>query len=199
MKPLYFMVLLLFGAIPDDGCNEPVYQTGEGNITCNVMNCESDEMIAFIPNMDVTRRKNLQQMCKEKYIRAEKYYIDQLINVTFEGPNATYEYENFIMTVVKMNMMNPINGSHVKISAPKLSEDDPPINVFIPTKPFLNVTVNQSKVAIVTYPCAQQFTNDSNILLRSKVIRIESVGCEIMDLSDQIFINFPLNRSKKID
>ncbi|XP_047659120.1 uncharacterized protein LOC113646696 isoform X7 [Tachysurus fulvidraco] len=197
MKLLYLMVLLIFGAIPDDGCNKAVYQMGEGNITCNVRNCESAEMIAFIPNMDVKRRKNLQQMCEEKYIRAEKYYIDLLINVTFEGPNATYEYENFIMTVV--NMMNPIDDSHVKISAPKLSEDDPPINVFILTKPFLNVTVNQSKVAIVTYPRAQQFTNDSNILLRSKVIRIKSVGCEIKDLSDQIVINFPLNSSKEID
>ncbi|XP_060742127.1 uncharacterized protein LOC132856557 [Tachysurus vachellii] len=202
MKLLYVMVLLIFGAISDDGCNEAVNKMDKENIACNVMNCKSAEMIAFIPNMDVTSQK--QQMCKEKSasdksIRAEKCYIGQLINVTFDKPNATYEYENFIMTVVKMNMMNPINGSHVKISAQKLSEDDPPINVFIPTKPFLNATVNQSKVAIVIYPCAHQFTNDSNILLRSKVIRIESVGCKIKDLSDQIVINFPWKSSEIID
>lgn len=53
--------------------------------------------------------------------RAEKYYIHQLINLCFEGPNTTFEYENFKMTVVKMDMMNAMEGGHVKISAPKVT------------------------------------------------------------------------------
>ncbi|KAK3562193.1 hypothetical protein QTP86_030192 [Hemibagrus guttatus] len=171
------------------------------NTTCNVMTCESAEMIAFIPNMDVTSRKKLQETCSrffasDKYIRAEKYYINQLINLDFGEPNTTYEYENFKMTVVKMHMMNATGGRHVKISAPKLSDDDPPIHVYIPTEPFLNISVEQCKIGVVTYPSAQQFINDSNILLKSKVIRIESVGCEIKNFSNQLVINFPMNSSE---
>ncbi|XP_058256203.1 adhesion G-protein coupled receptor G6-like isoform X1 [Hemibagrus wyckioides] len=200
MKPLYFLVLLIFGAVPNDGCNATEEQMGKTNITCNVTTCESAETLAFIPNMDVTSRTKLQKTCRtsDKYIRAEKYYIHQLINLCFEGPNTTYDYENFKMTVVKMNMMNATDGRLVKISAPKLSDDDPPIDIFIPSEPFLNISVEQYKLGIVTYPSAQQFINDPNIQLKSKVIRVESFGCEIKNLSSQLVINFPVNSSEII-
>ncbi|XP_053539104.1 uncharacterized protein LOC108271069 isoform X2 [Ictalurus punctatus] len=178
-----------------------VFNTGDTNTTCNVTKCESDEMNAFIPNMDLIRLKQVQHMCNKSfasdtYIRAEKEYIDQHINLEFDGPNKTYEHEDFNMTVVKMDKMNTRDHGRVTISAPKVSDDDPPIEVFIPTEPFLNVSLEQRKVGVLTYRSAQQFTNDPNIVLMSKVIRVETVGYEIKNLSNRLVINFPVNSSE---
>lgn len=53
--------------------------------------------------------------------RAEKEYIDQHINLEFDGPNKTYEHEDFNMIVVKMDKMNTKDQGCVKISAPKVT------------------------------------------------------------------------------
>lgn len=53
--------------------------------------------------------------------RAEKEYIDQHINLEFDGPNKTYEYDNFKMTVFNITMMNNGDQEHVTISAPKVT------------------------------------------------------------------------------
>ncbi|XP_053490698.1 uncharacterized protein LOC128613689 isoform X3 [Ictalurus furcatus] len=197
------MDLVQNDTITGQNSTQLVFNTGDKNTMCNVTKCESDEMNAFITNMDLIRLKQVQHMCNKSfasdtYIRAEKEYIDQHISLEFDGPNKTYEHEDFNMTVVKMDKMNTTDHGRVKISAPKVSDDDPPIEVFIPTEPFLNVSMEQRKVGVVTYRSAQQFTNDLNIVLMSKVIRVETVGHEIKNLSNRLVINFPVNSSEII-
>lgn len=53
--------------------------------------------------------------------RAEKRYIDALINLAFNETTKNYNREEFNMTVVKMNMMNTTDLWHVQISAPKVT------------------------------------------------------------------------------
>lgn len=52
--------------------------------------------------------------------RSEKRFIDQQINLEFIGPNKTYEYENFKITVFNIAMMKTTEDGRVKISAPKV-------------------------------------------------------------------------------
>ncbi|TSL68251.1 Adhesion G protein-coupled receptor G3 [Bagarius yarrelli] len=148
--------------------------------------------------------------------RAKKHFIDQVIKIDFQGTNKTYEYENFKVTVVNMNLMSPMEDNRVKISAPQLSDDDPPTDIFILYEPFRNVSIMQYNVGVVTYSSTQQFVvsststfkkiysyvsfsmflqNDFNTVLKSTVIQITYSGCEIKNLSSQLVINFPVNSS----
>ncbi|KAF7703300.1 hypothetical protein HF521_022307 [Silurus meridionalis] len=102
------------------------------------------------------------------------------------------------MTLVKFNMMKTTDDQHVKISAPKLSDDDPPIEVFVPIEAFLNVSKEQAKIGVVSYISSQHYIDDSSTVLMSKVIRVEALGRELKDLSNRLVIHFPVNRSKTI-
>ncbi|XP_027008850.1 adhesion G protein-coupled receptor G3-like isoform X2 [Tachysurus fulvidraco] len=119
---------------------------------------------------------------KKDYIRAEKKYIDSLIGVNFDGPSKNYDLEEFNMTVVKMDRMNTTDLGLVHISAPKAG-DDLPLDVFLPNESFIYMTV-------VTYPCNNIFINDPKTMLKSKVIRVETVGHETKHLSERLVINF---------
>ncbi|KAF7703302.1 hypothetical protein HF521_022309 [Silurus meridionalis] len=129
---------------------------------------------------------------KKVYIRAEKIYIDALINSSFIGATKDYDLEQFSMTVVKMDMMNTTDVGHVKLSAPKVPGDDQLLDLFIPIEPFANVLESQRKVGIVTYTSAHMFIDDESTVLKSNVIRVETVGRELKDLSNHLVINFTL-------
>ncbi|KAF5905092.1 adhesion G protein-coupled receptor G3-like, partial [Clarias magur] len=174
-------------------------QTGQNNITCNVTKCESDGTNALISDMDLIRLKKFRNMCNESvssdiYIRAEKKYIDQQINLDFNGTNETYVCENFKMTVFKIDM-NTTDKDYIRIPAPQLFSDDPPIDVHFPVKPFRNAS-EQLRVGVVTYRYDQHFVKHSYPVLKSRVIRVETVGHESKNLSDLLFINFPVNSTK---
>ncbi|MCI4383162.1 hypothetical protein PGIGA_G00023090 [Pangasianodon gigas] len=155
-----------------------VFKISEQKITCNVTKCVRDEI-----NIPI----------KKVYISAEKNYIDALITPQFNGTTKNIDREEFNMDVVKMDMMNTPALGLVQISAPKVPGDDLPLDVFMPTEPFVNVSFG-----IVTYPSAQQFIHDPNTVLKSKVIRIETVGNESKHLSKRLFISFTLNSNEII-
>ncbi|KAM9461424.1 uncharacterized protein Hap1MRO34_017654 [Clarias gariepinus] len=149
--------------------------------------------------MDLIRLEKVQNMCNKSvssdiYIRAEKKYIDQQITLDFNGTNKTYEYKNFKMIVVKIDM-NTTNEDYIRIPAPQLSNDDPPIDVHFPVKPFRNVS-EKLRVGVVTYRSDQHFVNNLYPVLKSRVIRVETVGHETRNLSDRLFINFPVNSTE---
>lgn len=52
--------------------------------------------------------------------RAEKKYIDQQITLDFNGTNKTYEYKNFKMIVVKIDM-NTTDKDYIRIPAPQVT------------------------------------------------------------------------------
>ncbi|KAF4082917.1 hypothetical protein AMELA_G00134100 [Ameiurus melas] len=115
------------------------------------------------------------------YISAEKKYIHSLINLTFKGTAKNYALDEFTMTVVKMDMMNTSGDGLAQISAPKVTDDDLPVDVFVPVEPFLNVSEEQRKVALVTYDSAEQFMDD--LYPVSRVLRCETLGRELKNLS----------------
>ncbi|XP_060742154.1 adhesion G protein-coupled receptor G3-like [Tachysurus vachellii] len=186
-----------------------VFQINEQETICNVTKCASDIISKLIqessnsPDLrDLKRPAQIKKMCsrlfasdstiKKVYIRAEKKYIDYLIGLLFHGTSKNYDFEELNMTVVKMDMMNTTDLGFVHISAPK-ARDDLPLDVFLPTEPFINMTVG-----VVTYPCNNIFINDPKTMLKSKVIRIETVGHEIKNLSEQLVINFTVKSSEII-
>ncbi|XP_060796930.1 adhesion G-protein coupled receptor G5-like [Neoarius graeffei] len=187
-----------------------VLNISDQEISCNVIKCEQDGIIKLISeslsssDMKILRRPtHIKNMCaalfasnsiiKKNYIRAEKRYIDALINLAFNETTKNYNREEFNMTVVKMNMMNTTDLWHVQISAPKVPDDVLPLEVFIPSEPFMNVSEEQVKVGIVNYPSAQIFKNDLNTVLMSQVIRVETVGHKIKHLSKRLVIEFSVN------
>ncbi|GAA6069779.1 uncharacterized protein LOC113646696 isoform X1, partial [Tachysurus ichikawai] len=186
-----------------------------GEITCNVTKCIFNEIKALLNSLsssnnlkDLKKIAKVQQMCeslltsdsslKSAYIRAEKKYIEFLVNVPFNGTSKNYDLEEFNMTVVKMDMMNTTDLRLVQISAPKVPNNNLPAEIFLPTEPFQNVSTEQCKVGIVTYPNASQFMNDVSQKITSKVIRIEVNGRVLKDLSSRLVINITLNYSEII-
>ncbi|GAA6069776.1 uncharacterized protein LOC113646696 isoform X1, partial [Tachysurus ichikawai] len=184
-------------------------------ITCNVTKCIFNEIKALLNSLsssnnlkDLKKIAKVQQMCeslltsdsslKSAYIRAEKKYIEFLVNVPFNGTSKNYDLEEFNMTVVKMDMMNTTDLRLVQISAPKVPNNNLPAEIFLPTEPFQNVSTEQCKVGIVTYPNASQFMNDVSQKITSKVIRIEVNGRVLKDLSSRLVINITLNYSEII-
>ncbi|KAM9460532.1 uncharacterized protein Hap1MRO34_017061 [Clarias gariepinus] len=148
--------------------------------------------------MDLIRLEKVQNMCNKSvssdiYIRAEKKYIDQQITLDFNGTNKTYDYKNFKMIVVKIDM-NTTDEDYIRIPAPQVSNEDPSIDVHFPVKPFRNVP-DKLKVGVVTYRSDQHFFNNLYPVLKSRVIRVETVANESKNLSDRLFINFPVNRT----
>ncbi|XP_026786724.3 uncharacterized protein LOC113536783 [Pangasianodon hypophthalmus] len=187
-----------------------VFKISEQKITCNVTKCVRDEISTLIIESsnsndlkDLRRPIKIKKMCsnlfasdipiKKVYISAEKNYIDALITLPFNGTTKNTDREEFNMDVVKMDMMNTPALGLVQISAPKVPGDALPLDVFMPTEPFVNVSVG-----IVTYPSAQQFIHDPNTVLKSKVIRIETVGNESKHLSKWLLISFTLNSNEII-
>ncbi|KAF5905094.1 adhesion G protein-coupled receptor G3-like [Clarias magur] len=178
-----------------------VFEIKKKIITCNITKCESDEMNAFITNVDLITLTKVQAMCNMSFDlntcrRAEKNYMLKLINLTFDGATKTYEMENFKLTVLKMDMMNTTDHSRVKVSAPKISDEDPPTDILIPIEPFQGASKEQSKIGIVAYRSAQYFLSNSGTVLKSGIIRIETAGRELKDLSNHLVINFPVNISQ---
>ncbi|XP_058256207.1 adhesion G-protein coupled receptor G2-like isoform X2 [Hemibagrus wyckioides] len=112
------------------------------------------------------------------------------MSLQFNGTTKNYDLEEFNMSVVKMDMMNTMGDGFVQIRAPKTPDYDLPLDVFLPTKPFV-----QQKVGILTYPSVDIFINDPKTVLKSKVIRVETVGHEIKKLSERLFIKFTVNGS----
>ncbi|GAA6102037.1 adhesion G protein-coupled receptor G3-like isoform X1 [Tachysurus ichikawai] len=186
-----------------------VFQISEQETTCHVTKCASDIISKLIlessnsPDLrDLKRPAKIKKMCsllfasdsiiKKVYIRAEKKYIDYLIGLLFHGTSKNYDLEEFNMTVVKMDMMNTTDLGFVHISAPK-APGDLPLDVFLPTEPFINMTVG-----VVTYPCNNIFITDLKTMLKSKVIRIETDGHEIKHLPERLVINFTVKSSEII-
>ncbi|XP_017334309.1 adhesion G-protein coupled receptor G2 [Ictalurus punctatus] len=184
MKLLYFMLLLIFGAISSDD-----YKT-------------SGEKAKF----ESTHINGLAETDVQKIVCStitQKNPSELIWNINakfkeFHGSTITCDYGNFNMTVVKMNKMSTMDQGHVKISAPKVSDYDPPIEVFVPSEPFLNFSMDQRKVGVATYRSAQQFTNNSNTVLKSKVICVETLGLELKNLSNLLVIMFTVNSSEII-
>ncbi|XP_046713150.1 adhesion G-protein coupled receptor G1-like isoform X6 [Silurus meridionalis] len=185
-----------------------VFNISEQETTCKVTVCETNPISTlieiFLSSGDWKHFTQIQKMCSElfasdesikiSFISAEKKYIDNLINLPFNETTENYDLEEFNMTVVKINRMNTTDHGRVKISAPKMPDtDDIPINVFVPIEPFLNVSEEQCKTAVVTYPSSVQFTRDSNLVFKSNVIRVEAFRLELKDLSNRLIINFTVN------
>ncbi|KAM9460748.1 adhesion G-protein coupled receptor G5-like isoform 1-T1 [Clarias gariepinus] len=178
-----------------------VFEINKKMTTCNITKCESDEMNEFITSMDEITLPKVQAMCNISFDlntcqRAEKNYMLKLISLPFDGATKTFEKENFKMTVLKMDMMNTTDHSRVKISAPKISDEDPPTDIFIPIEPFQDVSQEQSKIGIVAYHSAQNFISNSSTVLKSGIIRIETAGRELKNLSNHLVIKFPVNISQ---
>ncbi|XP_053490500.1 adhesion G protein-coupled receptor G3 isoform X2 [Ictalurus furcatus] len=207
MKLLYFMLLLIFGAISSDD-----YKTsGKKEVmaeTTKKSECIFHKLMILTTETDVGKivcdcsiimlNINEIKFNSAKLIGPDKVNINANMKLQFDGPTITCDHGNFHITVVKMDMMDTTDQGHVKISAPKVSDDDPPIDVFIPSEPFLNVSMEQRRVGVVTYRSAQQFTNNSNTVLKSKVICVETLGLELKNLSNLLVIKFTVNSSEII-
>ncbi|XP_017333796.1 adhesion G-protein coupled receptor G5 [Ictalurus punctatus] len=194
----------------DDQIKILSFKISEHDITCNVTKCRSKDISELIIQSsnsndlnDLKRPTRIKKFCSELiasdgyvknvYIRAEKIYIDALISLVFNGTTKNYDLEEFNMTVVQIDMMNTTDHGLVQISAPKVPGDNLTLDVFIPPEPFVSVSGKPCKVCIVTYPSVQLFINNSYPVLKSKVIRVETVGQEMEYLSKRLVINFTLN------
>ncbi|XP_077058207.1 adhesion G-protein coupled receptor G2 [Siphateles boraxobius] len=100
----------------------------------------------------------------------------------------TYYFKDVALTVVKMNKRT--NGL-VPITAPNVSNKTRTAQIWIPMEPFQNVSKDQQKVGVVTYDSDEQFNQDNAIM--SKVIRIEVLGRDIVNLTNPLIIHFPVN------
>ncbi|KAM9461199.1 uncharacterized protein Hap1MRO34_017506 [Clarias gariepinus] len=187
-----------------------VFNMSQQEVTCNVTKCLKDaieDLINYSSNSndlkDLKRPIQIKRACselfnsdksiKKVFIRAEKKYIDNLINLTFNGTSKNYDLEEFSLLAVQMDLMTPKDLGLVQISAPKVPGDNLYLDVFLPHEPFVNVSVG-----IVVYSSAQIFTSDAATVLKSNVIRIETVGQDIKHLSERLVISFSMNSMKVI-
>ncbi|KAF4082914.1 hypothetical protein AMELA_G00134070 [Ameiurus melas] len=200
----------------DDQIKTRSFKICEYENQCNVTKCERKEISDLIIQSskstdlnDLKRPTRIKKSCseliasddyiKKLYIRAEKIYIDALISLAFNETTKNYDLEEFNMAVIQIDMMNTTDHGLVQISAPKVPGDNLTLDVFIPPEPFVSVSGKPCKVGIVTYPSAELFLSNSYPVLKSKVIRVETVGQKMEHLSKQLVINFPLGSGEIIN
>ncbi|KAL7866487.1 hypothetical protein AOLI_G00143010 [Acnodon oligacanthus] len=154
----------------------------ESKTSCSVTLCREDIIIRLMDGIcnvkstekELKRLLIIKNMCApvlfkssnttKSYISIEKTCIHGIIRRPFEGNSEDFDLEDLAVTVVRMNM-STTNGDFVTISTPQVSDLLLSVTTMIPTSPFQNVPEEQSKVAVVTYSSARQFTyiNSCNV------------------------------------
>lgn len=77
----------------------------------------------------------------------------------------------------------------------RFNDTDAP-HLWIPEESFLNISVTERRVGVVVYDSNEQFTLElENATIISKVIRIEVPGHDIVNLTDRLIIQFPVNKT----
>ncbi|XP_073715519.1 adhesion G-protein coupled receptor G2 [Misgurnus anguillicaudatus] len=101
------------------------------------------------------------------------------------------------MAVVMINV-SMVSDAYMAINTSKLFNDPKAPYIWIPMEPFLNVSEAEPKVGVVVYNSDEQFTLGlGNAIITSEVIRIEVPGRVIVNLTDQLIIQFPVKKTTK--
>ncbi|XP_059372859.1 adhesion G-protein coupled receptor G2-like [Carassius carassius] len=126
-----------------------------------------------------------------------------------------YNFRGLNLTVVVMNLTDilvPVTAPKVSNTAPTkqilnpveayrfyyfklqfhVSNQSQSVQTLIPVEAFQNVSEAVQKVGIVIYHSIQQF-NTKNYSIMSKVIRVEVIGRDIVNLTNPLIIHFPVN------
>ncbi|XP_026071632.1 adhesion G-protein coupled receptor G5-like [Carassius auratus] len=145
--------------------------------------------------------------------RLEKEAIHNIMEKT--NYSTDYNFGGLNLTVVVMNLTNilvPVTVPKVSNTAPTkqilnpveayrfyyfklqfhVSDQSPSVQTLIPVEAFQNISEAVQKVGIVIYNSIQQF-NTKNYSIMSKVIRVEVIGRDIVNLTNPLIIHFPVN------
>ncbi|XP_077058208.1 adhesion G-protein coupled receptor G2-like [Siphateles boraxobius] len=133
----------------------------------------------------VKKSNSEKEKCRRQQNKEETECIHSIMNTTKESQ--TFIFTHFALTVVQINK----TFGHLQITAPSVSNKTRTIKTWIPMDALRNVPGNQQKVGVVTYDSDEQFNQDNAIM--SKVIRIEVLGTDIVNLTNPLIIHFPVN------
>nr|XP_055070158.1 adhesion G-protein coupled receptor G2-like isoform X2 [Misgurnus anguillicaudatus] len=156
---------------------------------------DPQEILSFLKNQT---KKAYPEMLKNKtilsmYISEEKEIIQNITNMNVTGKYNFYRFEDFAMAVVKINKST---ADDRVLNTSKLLNDTKAPHIWIPVEPFLNVSDEESRVGVVVYDSDELFTLGlKNATITSKVIRIEVPGRDIVNLTDRLIIQFPVNKT----
>ncbi|XP_065117717.1 adhesion G-protein coupled receptor G2-like [Paramisgurnus dabryanus] len=129
------------------------------------------------------------------YNRLEKEIINN-ITICAEKPE-TYIFGHVAMAVVVINVSMVTDG-HLPINTSKLLNDTKAPHIWIPVEPFKNVSEADRKLGVVVYDFDEQFTCEQrNPIIISKVVRIEVPRRHIVNLTERLIIQFPVNKKTK--
>ncbi|XP_057195401.1 adhesion G-protein coupled receptor G2 isoform X2 [Triplophysa rosa] len=175
----------------------------DGNSSCTVIACLQNDIDNLLKRKeermkiphDLFNIPNIKKSCSRNfsgyvnYTRVEKKAINSVIQMSSQSQ--IYSGEDLALSVVKMDL-NTTNQS-VAVAAPLLFDQSTQIETWIPVEAFQDVSKEQPKVGIVTYSSDEQFTSLRNVVLVSKVIRIEVPDRDIVNLAKRLAIHFPVN------
>ncbi|XP_066504357.1 adhesion G-protein coupled receptor G5-like [Hoplias malabaricus] len=184
------------------------FMLNKSKAMCNVTKCKKADIMKLMDEInktlsnatDLKRLLNIKYMCKRlfqpadilfvhQYISTEKKCIHDIISTPFKEETKEFDLGNLAMTVFKMN--RTVTDGLVNISGPQVFGHEEPLKIWIPVEPFMNVSEEQSKVAIVTYESGDLFlVGQRDISLLTTVIRIEAVGRTIENLMQPLTISF---------